>query len=230
MNHLSKINKHNHLVEASYRLSLVGQRVFLLLLAKVNPLENLESYYEITAAEYTKMYGISIKTAYRDLEEGVDELYDADIRLNDLNLKILTRRRIVDEAKYHYGEGKISVSFPKKLEPFLCQLKSEYTQYRIGQVAGLKSAYSIRLFELIMQFKKTGERIIKVKHLKEWFRLGKQYTRFGDLKRRVIDPAIDELNSKTNFIITWNHIKRGRKIEALAFNFKEDEQAKLPLD
>ncbi len=221
MNHLSRVTKHNHLVEASYKLSLVGQRVFLLVLAKINPLEVLETSYEITADEYSKMYRISSKLAYRDLNDGLNELYDADIRLNDLQLKILTRRRLIDEAKYHDGEGKISLSFPKKLHPFLCDLKSEYTSYRIGQVSHLKSNYSIRLFELILQFKRTGEREITLKKLREWFKIEEKYKDFYDITKRIIKPALTELNDKTPFKIECKNIRKGRKICSLLFIFQE---------
>jgi plasmid replication initiation protein len=221
MNHLCKVTKHNHLVEASYKLSLVGQRVFLLALAKINPLEYVETSYEITADEYSKMYGISPKLAYRDLNVGLNELYDADIRLNDLQLRILTRRRLVDEAKYHDGEGKISLSFPKKLHPFLCDLKSEYTSYRIGQVAHLKSNYSIRLFELILQFKKTGEREITLKKLREWFRIQEKYKDLRDVMRRIIKPSLKELNEKTTFKIEYKSVFKGRNVCSLIFVFEE---------
>ena len=221
MNHLSTVTKHNHLVEASYRLSLVGQRVFLLALAKINPLEPLKTNYEITADEYSKLYGISSKLAYRDLNDGLNELYDADIRLNDLQLRILTRRRLIDEAKYHDGEGKISLSFPKKLHPFLCDLKSEYTSYRIGQVSHLKSNYSIRLFELILQFKRTGEREITLKKLRTWFRIEEKYKNFRDVIKRIIKPSLKELNDKTTFKIEYKSIKKGRNVCSILFTFHE---------
>lgn len=226
MNYLSTITKHNHLVEASYRLSLIGQRVFLLALAKINPHEKLLAQYEITAEEYSREYKISPKVAYRDLKEGLDELYNADIRLNDMELKILTRRRIVDEAKYHYGEGRISISFPKKLEQFLCELHGQYTQYRIGQVSSLRSAHSIRLYELLIQFKKTSERLITLKKLRDWFRLEKKYKQYGDLNKWVIRPSIDELNAKTNLFIKYTTIKKGRRAHSLSFSFNEIEMSK----
>jgi plasmid replication initiation protein len=226
MNHLSTITKHNHLVEASYRLSLVGQRVFLLALAKINPHAKLLKQYEITAEEYAREYKISSKIAYRDLKEGLDELYNADIRLNDMELKILTRRRIIDEAKYHYGEGKISISFPEKLEPFLCELHGQYTQYRIGQVSSLRSAHSIRLYELLIQFRKTSERLITIKNLRNWFRLEKKYKQYGDLNKWVIKPSVDELNAKTNLLINYKCIKKGRRADLLSFSFNETELSK----
>ena len=222
MNHLSKITKHNHLVQASYKLSLTGQRVFLLLLSKINPHQKLEDYYEVTAEEVAKIYNVSPKVAYRDLKNGLDEWYNADIRLNDFELKILTRRRIVDEAKYHYGEAKASVSFPEKLRPFLCEMHDKYTQYRIGQVSNLKSTYSIRLFELMIQFKSTGDRIITLKNLRDWFRIEKKYIRYADLNKWVIKPAITELNAKTNLFIKYTIIKHGRNVHTLSFTFNEE--------
>jgi plasmid replication initiation protein len=221
MNHLSKITKHNHLVQASYRLSLTGQRVFLLILSKINPKQKLADHYEVTAEEFSRIYKQSPKTAYRDLEKGLDELYNADIKLNDFELKILTRRRIVDEAKYHYGEGKISISFPEKLHPFLCEMHGTYTQYRIGQVSNLKSAYAIRLFELLMQFKSTGDRVITLKNFRDWFRIEKKYTRYADVNKWVIKPAISELNTKTNLSIKYTVIKKDRSVHTLSFLFNE---------
>jgi plasmid replication initiation protein len=221
MNHLSKITKHNQLVQASYKLSLTGQRVFILILGKIKPKEPLKAYYEVTAEEFSRIYNLSPKTAYRDLENGLNELYNADIRLNDLSLKILTRRRIVDEAKYHYGEGKISISFPEKLHPFLCDIKNQYTEYRIGQVANLKSAYSIRMFELLLQFKTTGNRTITIKNLRDWFRIEKKYKTYADLNKRVIKPSISELNTKTKLSITYAITKKNRGAHALSFSFSE---------
>jgi plasmid replication initiation protein len=221
MNHLSRVTKHNYLVEASYKLSLVGQRVFLLALAKINPIEPLKKQYEISAEEYSKIYNVSSKISYRDLKEGLNELYEADIRLNDLQLRILTRRRLIDEAKYYYGEGKISLSFPKKLEQFLCDLKNEYTAYRIGQVSNLKSHYSIRLFELILQFKKTRKRIITIDKLREYFKIEKKYKDFANITKRIIKPSIDELNTKTQFNIKYKITKKGRKVFSLTFIFNE---------
>lgn len=221
MNHLSTVTKHNHLVQASYRLSLTGQRVFLLAIGQINHKQKLRDHYEITAEQFSKMYNVSPKTAYRDLKEGLDELYNADIKLDDLDLKILTRRRIVDEAKYHYGEGKISISFPEKLHPFLCELNGQYTQYRIGQVSNLKSAYAIRLFELLMQFKSTGDRIITLKNFRNWFRIENKYKTYADLNKRIIKPAINELNTKTNLSIKYTPIKKERRVHTLSFSFNE---------
>ena len=74
MGQLSKITKSNELVQAGYRLSLVGQRVFILLLAKIDTRKPLENSYTVTSQEYAHAYGVSLKNAYRDLEKGSNEI------------------------------------------------------------------------------------------------------------------------------------------------------------
>ena len=44
---------------------------------------------------------------------------------------------------------------------------------------------------------------------------------FNLLKKRVIEPAIKELQEKDNWIINWNVLKKGRKISHLQFNFSK---------
>ena len=103
----------------------------------------------------------------------------------------------------------------------MCHLKSEYTQYRIGQVAGLKSTYSIRLFELLIQFKKLGDRTISLKKFREWFRIEKKYKRYADINKWVIKPAVDELNVKTALNVKYESIKKGRKVISVYFAHEE---------
>ena len=55
------------------------------------------------------------------------------------------------------------------------------------------------------------------------------YTRFADIHRKVIKPAVDELKAKSNLEIDWEPIKDGRKVKAIRFTFKESGQGKLDL-
>lgn len=221
MGQLSKVTKSNELVQAGYKLSLVGQRVFILLLTKIDTRKPLENSYTLTSKEYADNYGVSLKNAYRDLEKGANEIYDTDVKIHDQVLKIFCRERIANATAYHYGEGKISVSFPGSLSPHLCEFKDRFTTYRMSQVSGLKSAYSIRLYELLIQFRKTGDRCISVENFREWLGVEKKHVMFNNLKRRVIEPAVKELNLKTSLIVSWEAIKDSKTTKFLSFAFKE---------
>lgn len=46
--------------------------------------------------------------------------------------------------------------------PYLTQLQGQFTKIVIKNVSTLKSVYSIRLYELLMQFKVIGDRLISI--------------------------------------------------------------------
>lgn len=222
MSPLSKVRKSNELVQASYKLSLTGQRVFILLLTKIDTSKPLEDSYTITSKEYAEAYGVDLKNAYLALEKGISELYDTDLRIRNQILKLIRRKRLANEAIYYFGQGKVSISFPESMAPYLCEFKKCYTMYKIGQVAGLKSAYSIRLYELLIQFRKTGDRCISVEDFRSCLGVDEnKYKRFNNFKCRVIEPAVKELNLRTALNVSWEGIKNSKKIAFLSFTFKE---------
>ena len=52
---------------------------------------------------------------------------------------------------------------------------------------------------------------------------------FGQLKRRIIDPAIQELKKKDGFIVEWDAERAGRKVIGLVFRFSPDPQGRLAI-
>jgi plasmid replication initiation protein len=60
-------------------------------------------------------------------------------------------------------------------------------------------------------------------------RLGVQHSKYADLRRKVIEPAVKELNMKSNLSISMEPIKEGKAVKAVKFVFKEQEQGRLDL-
>jgi plasmid replication initiation protein len=61
-------------------------------------------------------------------------------------------------------------------------------------------------------------------------RLGVAYTRYADIRRFVIQPAVKELKDKSDMEIDWTPIKDGQKVTAIRFEFREQSQRKLDFD
>jgi plasmid replication initiation protein len=81
-----------------------------------------------------------------------------------------------------------------------------------------------------MQYKSTGILIIDVEEFKERLEITEKYPRFYDLKRRIIDPAVNELETKSELIIKWRpNLKKGKTIVQLRFEFKPAQQLRLDL-
>jgi plasmid replication initiation protein len=218
--------KSNKVVEASYMLTLAEQRVLLACIAQIDSKAELtESYrFEITAAGVADLAGLdSLSNAYRDLKKATEKLYERSVIIDDPdpeNPQIQQRKtRWISSIDYIPGEGKLVLSFSHGIIPYLSQLSKEFTKYKLKHVARFESVYSIRLYELLVQWSSAGEREIEVEWLKNQFQVDDKYSRLGDLKKRVIDPAVAEINEHSNLWVTYGQRKLGRTVTHFQFRF-----------
>ena len=103
------------------------------------------------------------------------------------------------------------------MRPLLLHLKQHFTRYMLEQVLKLKSGYAIRLFELLSQFADLGYRTINVDDFRSALMLEDKYARFSNLKRRIIDPNIEDINEKTELTAKYNVERKGRTPVKLHF-------------
>ena len=211
--------KHNDLIEAGYKLTLEEQRLVLACISKIDsrPGAEVPDLITITASEYSELFGLQMKHAYSQLKEATSNLYERDIRIK--GKKKTERMRWVYRVAYSDGKGMVSLKFSPDIKPYLSQLNGMFTRYQLAHVARLKSPYSIRLYELLSQWRSTGERVIELGELRSLLELEDKYEKFNDLKKRVIQPAINELNRQTDLDITFDTQREGRSIARLLFLF-----------
>lgn len=117
----------------------------------------------------------------------------------------------------------------QRIMPYLTQLKGQFTRVVIKNISNLSRSYSIRIYEILQQFRSTGERIIALDDFKSSLMLDGKYKDFKTLNRDLIKPCVDELNKKSDLAVTVETIKKGRTVVALHFRFKEDKQIKMTI-
>lgn len=217
--------KSNQVIEASYRLSVIEQRVVLSAIAKIPKMCEVsdEEVYTISVQDLQKL-GVHEKTSYRDLKEAISRLYDRSISLNIDNT--LTKMRWVQRIDFKDNQSIVALRFSKDILPFISNVKTNFTQYMLSEVSKMQGAYSIRIYELLMQYKATGERYLSIDNLRFILDLGERYKQFNDLFKRVIDPAIDEINKLTSLKVTVEPQKTGRKFTHIKFTIKEPQKTK----
>jgi plasmid replication initiation protein len=226
--------KSNKVVEAGYRLSLYEQRILLSCIAQINSKGGLtiEDKFEVSAQEIVKLYSVTdLDTVYLMLKEAVDKLSERWIIISDPDPDVpqtKTRRmRWVTTVDYQPGEGKVLLRFNFDMIPYLTLLKREFTQYKLQSVTKFKSAYSIRLYELLMQWKKFGKREVEVDWLKNQLQVEDNYPRMFDFKKNVIDIAIKEINEHSDIHINaLDQRKAGRVVTHFMFTFALKERPK----
>jgi plasmid replication initiation protein len=56
-----------------------------------------------------------------------------------------------------------------------------------------------------------------------------KYPQFKELNKFVIKQAVEELNQRSDLVISFETIKKGRSVAALAFTFKQNKQMKMDI-
>lgn len=111
------------------------------------------------------------------------------------------------------------IVFHDDILQFLSALKTHFTQLRLNDLKDLSTFYSHRFYHLMMQFSSTGYLKIPLQDLRNILMLNDKYTEAKDLRRSVIDPAIKEINDKTNYCVEHKFIKTLRKFTDLEITF-----------
>lgn len=229
------IVKSNHIIEASYRLSLAEQRVILSAISQVRrdrPVTD-EVLYSVSAAEIAELCGTDPKTAYRDLQNAAERLQSrrVSLLLEPDGAAIRSKRRRVtcwvQTVDYIDQEGRIEMRFGKDILPYLTGLQREFTKYALSDVAKMTSAYGIRLYELLMQWS-SGHREVPIEDFRRWLQLEDRYPSIKDFKRWVLDPAVEQINEHSPLTVKWTQRKTGRKVSHLAFDFAPKAPVKAP--
>lgn len=166
--------KSNALIEASYSLNVVEQRVILLAILKARELGieiGLGTVVRVYADNYAHTYGISKDMAYKALKSAVLELINAKFRWVEQTKKGLkyTISNFMDTVSYIEGEGCVELIFGSQLIPQITDLTRLFTSYEIEQTRDL-NRYGLRLYELLVRWRATGKVVVTLAELRN--RLG----------------------------------------------------------
>jgi len=231
--------KDNRLIQASYTLGVVEQRLMLLAIVGVRETElgiTPETLLTVRAEDYARHFGVNRDTAYELLKDSVETLFNrrATVDVYDKRkdkMRPMTVRWVTAMA-YEEGEGAVTLRFGIEVVPLVTRLEEQFTMYELKQISGLSSAYAIRLYELLMQWKAAGKTpVFEVDVFRNQLgvELG-EYGRVDNFKRRVLDIAVNQVNENTDIDVTYEQHKKGRVITGFSFKFKQKskviEQAK----
>jgi len=228
VNELQNVNNQwvyqsNRLIEASYTLTVVEQKIVRLLASMIKKDDDDFKEYEFKTKELIKILNTSDSRFYRDIDNITDLLMQRIIKIKNIDTFEFTKYHWVDTAKYSRDVLKLKIN--KDLKPFYLGL-DWYTKYQLRNIMQFKSTYSFRLYELFKQYEGIGHRIINIDVLRDALNINKdQYPKYANLKQKVISVAVKEINANTDLLIAYNEIKEVRKIVSVEFLIKSKNKA-----
>ncbi|MEN8383469.1 replication initiation protein RepM, partial [Acinetobacter radioresistens] len=221
--------KDNALINASYNLDLVEQRLILLAIVEARGSGrgiNANDPLEVHAESYVTQFNVARQTAYQALKDACKDLFARQFSYQEINKRgnvenVLSRW--VSEIRYIDDEATVKLIFAPAIVPLITRLEEQFTKYELQQISHLSSAYAVRLYELLIAWRSAGQTpIIELAEFRQKIGvLDDEYTRMGNFKDRVLNLAITQINEHTDIKVKCEQHKKGRNISGFSFSFKQ---------
>lgn len=191
-------------------------------ISRINAADDTRRTVIFTKEEYEELMGLScanpraLQKHIKALLSRVPELYMPD----DGYISFV----LFEKAYYHkdeYGKPIIELTCTETSKDlFFCIGKYHYFKYALENVINLtrKASYLLYLHILTNRFR--GEWELLLEELRDEVLDCKEqesYLAFKEFKRTVLDPAVKEVNAKTDCHFKYETIKRGRRVAKIKF-------------
>jgi len=221
--------KHNNLIESQGKLTALEQKVFLGAISQITTQDEDFKEYQINISQMGKLLKLTTKSLYKELDKATDKLATRLIKIEHINERKQRERlktTLLSAVKYVDGEGYITVTVDPNLKPYLIQLSEQFTKYELDNIINIKSSHAIRIYELLKQYQTIGNRTFELEELKNCLGVENEYPRFDNFESRILKVAEKEINKKTDLKISYEKIKRGRKIGKINFKIERNKSSK----
>jgi plasmid replication initiation protein len=227
--------KPNELIQAGQGLTALQQKALLGMLKRFT----FDAAIHNTPEHYNRLSDIEYNIPLSDLvpnyqkhkggelfqraRDQIEALMSQTIRI-DTGEK-LRNYNLVSFSEIDKGTSQITAKFNREIIPVIVSMVERgYTEISLQYVRQLKSAYSIRIYELLLKNKNLSHVIkngykIGIDDFKFLLGIDKStYKMVADFKRRVLVQADKEVNSpKTNLRYEYELLRTGRKVTHVRF-------------
>ncbi|BDD13102.1 hypothetical protein FUAX_55340 (plasmid) [Fulvitalea axinellae] len=220
-----RIVKSNEFINQRSGFSLIQQRAIQLAIAQIMPDDDDLKPRKILIRDVLGLQkGDRISGAqYRNVREQIMQLTKTSIDLiNDPNddESGFDSISFIERVRKYEGKNYVVVEFSQSVKPFLIKLNKNFTTYSLKWVFDFEHVYSLRIYELCKQYERIGQRVMTVKYLRALLLIEDKYRDFSLLRKKVLDPAIKEINTLSDIRVDYEPIKRGRAYAELRFSVK----------
>lgn len=188
---------------------------------------------KISAKRYAEAFGVQAKNAYVKIKQSEDNLFKRQFTYIDPQDGRPIKSRWLQDVKYLDNEGAIELCFTRTVVKGISRIDGAidfFTKYLLSHTIHFKSVYSVRLYEILNQWKNGDPKKMPMFHIDQLRgQLGIQpneYERFGNFKARVLDKALKEINEHSDLHIEYRQVKKGRSVIGFYFDIKEKKDHK----
>ena len=227
--------KDNALINASYNLDTVEQRLILLAILQARETKtgiDANTRLRIHASDYMDRFNVSKHAAYKALKTAVTNLFGRQFSYLTLDERTGKSKKVisrwVQNIAYIDDAAILEVTFTMDVVPLITRLEQQFTSYQLKQVTQLTGKYAIRLYELLIAWREVRKTpLFEISDFRSKLGLDvDDYPRIDTFKRRVLESAVKQINEHTDIIVKVEQHKEGRSIYGFSFSFKQKKSEK----
>lgn len=236
-----KVVEHNDLIKSSAKMDVVPLKIFELAVSEIdtfNPPKDNTIY--LSKKELFKFLDVDDSNKNYRFRQAISKMQkQAFFEIREEKGKGYVFRNIVPipYVEWNSYSDSVKIRFDVEIMPYLTELKTNFTQFALTDIQGLKSKHGIIIYKWLNMnynqfeyYRKKGNRdgqqlynlcnpIIEVDELRWLTNTQKEYVgRFTNFEIYVIKKPIKEINKYTRFNISYDKIREGRKITKIQFH------------
>lgn len=243
-----KVVEHNSLITSIAKMEKTSLKMFELAVSCINTEEPPEdNTVLLSKADLFAFFKVSDNDKHRRFKQAVETMQkQAFFKIQEKKDKGFKFINIVPIPYVEWNDynDEVTIRFDKAIMPYLINLKKNFTQHALSDIAELNSKYSIILYRwLSMNYNqyehysvKGGRRTeqveeyrnpsISVKELRIMTDTSNLYERFTKFESYVLQNSLKEINTHTSFNVTYDKLKKGRSIDSIVFHIEKKPVAK----
>lgn len=221
--------KSNVLIPSLSKFSLQQQRFLAYCLSKLDRNKDEIHPVQINLMEFSKTFDIKSHQIYSQIKQSFFEIGKKPLEIIiDAEKEIMELHFWITSIYHNFENKTLIVQLNPNLKEYLLQLRDNFTSYRIKDVYQFQSSHSWMLYELLKQWKNAKKVAYKLDKLKRDMGIQGKYTRFDNMKHKVLLPSIKEINETTDIQVQFDTKRNGRCIDTLIFYIVSNDKTKSP--
>ncbi|NKN80461.1 RepB family plasmid replication initiator protein [Weissella cibaria] len=247
LNELSKrkVVEHNSLITSIAKMDKTPLKMFELAVSLIdteNPPEDHTVY--LSKREMFAFFNVDDSNKHSRFKEAIEKMQKQAFfqikKEHDKGFKFVSIVPIPYVEWTDYND-EVKIEFHREIMPYLINLKTNFTQHALSDIAELNSKYAIILYRwLSMNYNqydhysvKGGRRekqvesyrnpTISMQDLRQITDTVDEYKRFYNFEKWVLKEPLSEITNHTTLNVTYEKIKKGRSIDSIVFHITKKQ-------
>ena len=242
-----KIVEHNDLITSVAKMDKTPLKMFELAVSCINTEEPpKDNTVYLSKRDLFAFFKVSDNDKHSRFKQAVEKMQkQAFFQIKEEAGKGFKFKSIVPIPYVEWTDynDEVKIEFHREIMPYLINLKKNFTQHALSDIAELNSKYSIILYRwLSMNYNqyehysnKGGRRVeqveayrnptISMEELRIMTDTVNEYKDFRNFEKRILKNSIEEITEHTSFNVTYDKIKKGRSIDSIVFHITKKRRA-----